>query len=454
MLRLLSACVLLCALPCFGRTDGGATETVIPLQVRVAAAPKPALRYLLLPELREMNPGNPIQGYLICFMESNHFFFDKTSVEKREKWLTMPLEDLPAAGLRDYGRPALRQADYAARLDTVDWQTLLKLRRDGVYLLIPEVQQLRTLAAALKVRFRGEIADRRFDDALVTAKTMFAMARHLGEHLTFVGDLVGIAVASQALGPLEELIQQPGSPNLYWALSDLPVPFIDLRKAKQGERLWSEAELSSIDAREAMSQAQIQRLLARLQSLQLLKEDLAAWVTARADDPERVRVARARLVDWGLPADKVRQFPPAQVILLDEKLEFEMQFDDGLKVATLPYPEVEKIMAAAPPAKKDDRLLTQLVPATMKVRQSAARLDQRLALLRCVEALRLHAADHGGKLPAKLADVSVPLPCDPITGQPFAYQLDGVTASLRGTPPSGLAKVAAYNIRYVITIAP
>ena len=58
---------------------------------------------------------------------------------------------------------------------------------------------MRVLAAALKVRFRGEIADRRFDDALVTAKTMFALSRHLGEHPTVVGDLVGVAVASWPL---------------------------------------------------------------------------------------------------------------------------------------------------------------------------------------------------------------------------------------------------------------
>ena len=36
------------------------------------------------------------------------------------------------------------------------------------------------------------------------------------------------------------------------------------------------------------------------------------------------------------------------------------------------------------------------------MRRAAARLDQRLALLRCVEALRMYAAENDGKLPAKL----------------------------------------------------
>ncbi len=68
------------------------------------------------------------------------------------------------------------------------------------------------------------------------------------------------------------------------------------------------------------------------------------------------------------------------------------------------------------------------MPATKAVRRAQARLDQRIALLRHVEALRLHAAEHDGKLPAKLSEVSVPLPDDPVTGKPFRYELTGATA--------------------------
>src|SRR5262249_62324021 len=67
-----------------------------------------------------------------------------------------------------------------------------------------------------------------------------------------------------------------------------------------------------------------------------------------------------------------------------------------------------------------------------KVRRAQGRLEQRIALLRHVEALRLYAAAHGGKLPAKLSDCPVPLPDDPFTGKPFRYEADGPTAHLRG----------------------
>ena len=35
--------------------------------------------------------------------------------------------------------------------------------------------------------------------------------------------------------PVLELIQQPGSPNLYWALSELPRPIVDFRAAYEAE---------------------------------------------------------------------------------------------------------------------------------------------------------------------------------------------------------------------------
>jgi hypothetical protein len=98
-------------------------------------------------------------------------------------------------------------------------------------------------------------------------------------------------------------------------------------------------------------------------------------------------------------------------------------------------------------------LYADLVASYFKVRTSQARLEQRIALLRCVEGLRLYAAAHDGKLPATLADVPVPLPVDPMTGQAFIYALKDGVASVRGTPPAGMEKRAPFNVRYEVRIA-
>src|SRR5947209_17468454 len=139
-----------------------------------------------------MNPGNPILGYLKCFIEQNPFYHSKEVVEAREQYQTMPLRELATKGMLHYGGSSLTQADYAARLDTVDWQILLKFKSEGMMMLLPEVQQLRSLAAALKVRLRAEIAAGQLDDAVRTIKTMLSLGRHLGEHPTVIGNLVGL----------------------------------------------------------------------------------------------------------------------------------------------------------------------------------------------------------------------------------------------------------------------
>ena len=59
-------------------------------------------------------------------------------------------------------------------------------------------------------------------------------------------------------------------------------------------------------------------------------------------------------------------------------------------------------------------------------------------MLRAIEALRIYAAAHEGRLPDKLADIAeVPLPIDPTTGQAFSYQKTGDTAVLESPYPPG-----------------
>jgi hypothetical protein len=465
------------ALPCLADDKAKAddkpkaTETLIRLTVQPMGEPKPALRYMLLPELREMNPGNPIQNYLKCFSEQQNFFFNKESCDRRDKLLVMPLKELPARDLQDYGGFALRQADWAARLDKPDWQILLKLKTDGIGLLLPDVQQMRTLASALKVRFRAEVALHHYDDAIRTAKTMFALSRHMTESPLFISDLVGIALATVAIGPLEEMMEQPGSPNLYWALTNLPSPLISIELGMQGERAWIPGEFIDLDFKAPMTEDQINRTIAhvdKLWGLELIegnkKEDMfrtRTFVDARTKDAGLLNAARRRLIDSGQPEDRVSRFPPDQVILLDEMREYEARHDDLLKILILPpwqfeplwKPLNERIKPKKGNAMDRSLFADLLLPAVHKVRRRQGALDQRIAMLRHVEALRLYAADHDGKLPATLDEITaVPLPVDPFTGRPFLYKVEGATAHLRGTPPPGMETEAPFNLHYEVTI--
>jgi hypothetical protein len=433
---MLLCCAALAAfpLPVWAEQPAAPAEMVIRLTVQPMAAPKPALRYLLLPELKEMTPGNPIPNYLKCLL-------DKGSFPDRET----------------VGRAALRLADRAARMDKPDWQILLKVKTDGIGLLLPDLQKTRELANALQMRFHDEASQRHFDDALVTAKTMFALSRHVGEHPTLIGNLVGIAIAFVTIAPLEEMLQQPGCPNLYWALTNLPSPLVSNDTGLEGERALILSEFKDLNPKAPMSAEELKKVLFHVDNLRRIGsgkkpgEDAREWLDKRTKDPELVRAARGRLIEVGYEEGLVARFPADQVFLLDQWREFEVRRDEGMKFMKLPTWQVEALFAKMEPP-KEKALFDDLQSALIKVRRAQGRLEQRIALLRHVEALRLYAAEHDGKWPEKLADVSVPLPDDPFTGKPFRYQLDGATAHLRGSPPPGEEKNPAYNVHYEIVI--
>ena len=166
---------------------------------------------------------------------------------------------------------------------------------------------------------------------------MFAMSRHLGEHPTFIGNLVGIAIASIAIVPLEEMLGQPGCPNLYWALTNLPTPFIPLDRGMDGERTAIELEFRDVEDGAPMSADQIKKFIAHMDMV-IGDEDaikkakgVRGWLDAQVKDKARVAVRASRLVAIGVPEERLRRFPAEQVILLDEKSEYEIRRDEVMK---------------------------------------------------------------------------------------------------------------------------
>jgi len=66
-----------------------------------------------------------------------------------------------------------------------------------------------------------------------------------------------------------------------------------------------------------------------------------------------------------------------------------------------------------------------------KVHLVMNRLDRHVAVLQCLEAMRLYSAAHKGKFPKQLSDITrVPVPNDPVTGKPFIYSRSGAKVVL------------------------
>jgi len=128
-------------------------------------------------------------------------------------------------------------------------------------------------------------------------------------------------------------------------------------------------------------------------------------------------------------------------------------YDDYFKGAYLPYPnavaleaEVGRRVAAAKSGPAG--MFAGMLPAIQAVYQIEAQLGRKIAALRVVEALRLHAAGQGGGLPESLDGVkAVPVPDDPMTGKPFEYRIEGESAVMTGKSPA-----AAFRLVYRITL--
>ena len=364
---------------------GPGKDRQILLDVQPAAAPVPALNYQLLPEVLEMNPGNSVPAYLKCFAEQTNFFFKKESSEERERLLNCPLTDIKPGSLKDYGGSALRQADHAARLEYCDWNILPQMREQGYMMLLPEIQQMRTLAHALAVRCRGQLVDKDYDGAIRTLKTLFALSRCMGEHPTLISGLVGVAIATNACNLIEELVQQPGAPNLYWALTSMPAQLVDVRKAASAERMMTETSFGTLlDGKRAWSADDTTRAMQKLKEfasfLELSGEDRTAaetWMRERIKDEPWQTTAKKLLIDSGDTAELVAKFPPEQVFVTHLFRKARIRQDEAIKWIHVPYWQAEMAMAEMDkkPAEMEEKLARQMVFAVPKIKAAHTRLE-------------------------------------------------------------------------------
>jgi hypothetical protein len=422
------------------------------------------MKYRLLPTAGELTPGDAAPIYIrlagLATTEGMRQITARTS-----QWANLPLDQLPVAECRtfvDGWAGSLRQLEFGARRQTCTWNyTLPEQKEEVIEILLPDAQAMRDWARLQALKARVEIAERKYDDAVRTIEAGISFGRHTGAGPFVINAMVGMACGQMMLGCVEELIAQPDAPNLYWALTALPRPLVGLRTALETERMqpeWLFPELTDLDRRRGEGEwtSLLTRLHARMKSIEQkirategtgaqpaksTLTDLAAF-RANALPAARAYAEERRSAAEGLPED--------QVILLYIAGRCRELYDDQFKYGYLPYPDA---MAASVGA--EDRvkalvggpldLFTSLMTSIRPALRGEARLERSVAALRVIEALRLHAAARG-ELPGALDQVTiVPVPIDPMTGQPFTYRREGETALLIG-PDSASQTVLTYRL--------
>jgi hypothetical protein len=429
---------------------------VVKVAVRTAPAPpQRALKYALLPDNLDLVPGNAAPQWMRAGAATAEVARKLTSKEYAWASNEVPLDKLPKEDVRrlvEAARATLRLADRAARYDLCDWE-FPPLRIQDIDLTLPEVQHFRVLANLLSIRCRLELAEGRFDQAAYTLQTGFALGRHVADAPTLVQNLVGVAITAIMLGRVEEWLGLPGAPDLFWPLTALPEPMVDARHCiarELGILYRSFPRLRGL-GNETLTAAQDNQLIGDLlRDLSPLYGDKGppAWQSRLGLAVVAARVypeARKYLIAQGRNARQVDAMPSLQAVGVFFLDQYDETTDDILKWMNLPYWQARPGMAEVERRIRASRtedlnvFIGLLMPAIVKVFETNARTQRQVAALRCAAAVRLHVVRHGGKLPARLGDITeLPMPIDPATGKGFdeMYKVNDGKALLEVPPPT------------------
>lgn len=421
-----------------------------------AAAPRPALRYQLLPPLLDRRPGNAAVDYGKVTAEQIPFFSNFKLLNEVNELNTAPLEELRAEETRrklPLGSSIYRNIDRGARREYVDWQ--LPIGEQVFYtILLPEVQQSREFARLLGARTRLHIARGEYDEAVYSLQSGYSLGRDVAQGKTIINALVGMAIAHMMSAQVEDFIQQPDAPNLYWALTALPRPLIDMRPGVEAEMnalYLNFPELRDVEDenwteehwREFLNQA-----LPELASLDIVPEKGGQLMIA-ARTLKYYPWAKRFLVERGYSAERLERMPVPQVVMLYTVRRYQELSDEHYKWFFVDYPKAVQGMGEIhrlwEGVEEIIPLARTMLPAIEASRTSQMRTDRKVAVLRVLEAIRLYGAAHDAQLPPTLTALEVPAPDDPMTGEPFEYELKGETALLSGPPLPGVP--LRYEIR-------
>lgn len=437
-----------------------AEEDEGPIQVVLSpmSAPDPVLKYRLWPNFLDRIPGNAAVYYGKVKAEQNRFFGDREMLERMERWQRATLEQLRTEDAQV--SLSLKYLRYGAQCTYCDWQ-ILNGREPYYETILPEVQESRSFSRILGAAARIHIAHGRYPEAAETMQCNYALARNVAHAEFIVSGLVGIAIAEIGNAQLLEFIQQPDAPNMYWSIAELPHPLVDLRPAIRAELSALELLVPEVrdPLRENYSKQYWSDVLTNLWTLlrrysnepQWANSNEALVLVAAAAYPG----AKRRLAAAGLDERRVAAMPVAQVLIADAHAIHERVSNLCEAAYELPYPQFERIVREA-----EEQIRRELIDSQSPVwiameitrpwiggaRGAQIRVERGLAVLRILEAVRMHATTNGGRLPETLDEVAiVPIPDDPVTEQPFMWSVRGEIAELSGPTLDG--RSCRYEIR-------
>ena len=416
----------------------------------------PLLKYRLFPSDSERKPGNAVP--ILLRLPWDQTAYMTTVFPTFDDWELRPLnanEWKNAGGvLPDNFYNEMKRAAY--RRDAT-WEYPIGETSSPYMILLPDMQGLRGfLGRGLSARIRYHLSQGDLEKAREGILIGFANGRHIAQTPFYITQLIAASIHVRMLERIDELIAQPKSPNLYWALTTLPDSLVELNRATglerdifamtfpamndferpRSEKEWNKMARQLVDFLEEMDEIPKQEKPKADKSFSEVfwqrlfgaeKSHLAKFIQlARAELPKMIGVTAERVTVMSDDEVSLRWYTQLRV----------NRDQHAAAVLSLPpreaWPELRKLQLEihAMHEKTSTKGHDQIDTTAVFVRTYS--LKRKIAALRIIEAVRHHIATQPGGLPTTLDEMKdVSIPIDPLTDQPFEWTVNGKSATLK-----------------------
>lgn len=442
---------------------------VVRLELSPAAEPSPALKYSLVPPVEVRKPGNATTMYYRAMLIHSQVLTTLTPAQRAEwandtnQLLEQSSKDFDVSKADRWVRGSvLEQAMEGALRRDCDWSFQLQSLKgsEAIMFLLPDMQEMRSLSRMVMIDAKRNLAQGKMDQAIRSVQCGYQMGAHCCREPLLICDLIGIACASQASLVVEEIVATPGSPNLYWALASFPKDEWSMKPAYDFESDFAFRMfpfLKDAETVERTSDEWDRMIASAAQDMDGYSSAFGIPVSeARGAFGYQLRMAallslnysesKKELIQSGLDKESVEKMPVSQMVAIQTARSVRHVSSEMLKWNYLPYDQ-SAVRQRETEAKlirdgwmsggrlmngKDPLgIISLLYPAMASARQAEVRLQQQIAGLQAIEAIRMHLAETK-TLPQTLEEIKVvPVPNNPVTGKAFSYSVDGGEAVLK-----------------------
>lgn len=420
-------------------------ETTRRISITPMAPTIPALKYRLTWAFSDQVSGNAAPSYLMAgAMVNGSSQQQDKDFEKIDEMVFMPLDQMSLAEAQEILNKylaILALIEQGSKYDRCDWG--VPLRQEGFRVLLPYLNSMRTMGNLVALQAKIKLAQGDMEGAAKTLRMGYTMTRHLGQQACLIQGLVETSMHLVFNQVVMDWIQSDKGPNLYWALSNLPSPLVDVRGIMEMERamqiftlpvlqdvktkpITSETwrEFSSITMELASMGGSNAPMSGKGGTLDTTLFNALAGVMFYP-------TAKEYLKKHSYDDRRLESMTAPQILLQYMADLFEESNDEISKWIGLPcwqaIPALEDLSKRFDKEPKTIGLVVLSPPSVFSKVIGIFGNDQRqIEFMRTIEAIRAYAGNHEGKLPEKLADITATPPgIDPLTGKEFEWKIEG-----------------------------